>query len=209
MIYTPNVPQSGTFLGNTRNAILMNFQTLNTWSAVNHYPLNATDAGKHTFCSFPVQASDPATAVGECALYSKTGTNPARANLFLRGENNNFVYQLTRTQNTSSINNIFGLNTVYTYVGKPAAATATAGWTFLPGGLIMQYGTLTGPTSSGTLLFPFAFPGGAPFMVQLTIANNVSGGQVVLNNASLPTATEFSYLIAGSGVTLYWTAIGL
>jgi hypothetical protein len=146
MTFTSDIPISGDTLGSTRDRIRTNFQQIALVEAVNHVPFNALGQGKHKFLQMPEQPGTigqvgvplpPTTLANEAGFYSKIGANPAEANLVFRGENNGFEYQLTRADQTN--NATFGTST---------------GWTFLPGGLILQYGTMTTTGNTTVVVFP-------------------------------------------------------
>lgn len=139
MTYSSSIPISGDTLGSTRDRIRGNFEEIAAVEDVNHVAFNTLGKGKHKFLQMPEQVSAPVTLVNEAGFYSKMGTNPAQANLFFRGENNGAEYQLTRADQTN--NATFGTDT---------------GWTFLPGGLIFQYGTMTTTGNTTVVTFPVA-----------------------------------------------------
>lgn len=205
MSFTPDVPVSGNTLGGTRDIIRTNFQQINTMTAVNHVAFNASGQGKHKFLQMPeVTASGagvPATASNEGGLYVDVGTSPAEANLFFRGENNGFNYQLTRVDQTN--NSRFG----------PLSSTAPNGWTFLPGGLIFQWGSKSNPGTSGAVIFATAninFPTDI-IQVQCQLYHNSSANEsVTVRQDSLPNTTGFQYRSTSSSAAtvLKWFALG-
>ncbi len=72
MSFDPNVPNTGQTLGQTKNPIRNNFNSLRSTLAQDHIDVNATGAGKHTVIHFPNAVStSPATLLNEVALYSK------------------------------------------------------------------------------------------------------------------------------------------
>jgi len=132
--FTPNIPTTGQTLGGTRDNIRNNFTNYYDNMTKNHVDVNQADRGKHKFLQMPDQASAPATAANEIGLYSKDVAGNSR--LFLRQENNGPEIQLS------------GLT--------PSAAVS--GYTFLPGGLIMQWGQATlGTSKTLVITFPIAF----------------------------------------------------
>lgn len=204
MTFTSNVPVSGDSLGSTRDRIRSNFQQIAIVEAVNHVAFNQTGQGKHTFLQMPEQVSAPVTLVDEAAFYSKVAVNPAEANLFFRAENNGFEYQLTKSVSAST--GLFGVQT-NNYNGS--GTDKNGGWTFLPGGMLMQYGQVTsfGANSSKVIPFPVAFTSGC-FSITLGRISGVDvSSQVVVNAAAgMSNFTLTNY----SGVTtqVYWMAIG-
>lgn len=209
MTYTSDIPVSGDSLGGTRDRIRTNFQLISSVFAANHVTYNLTGAGKHKFLQMPEQAGSigqvgaplpPATASDEAGFYAKVGTNPAESNLVFRAENNGFEYQMTKAIAASTAR--FGNNTV-AYV-----ANNNGGWTFLPGGLLLQYGRHTSPGSSGTVTFPVVFPSGnAPFSIIVTNERD-SARSANINNTGI-SSTGFNYFMETSGsIALNWVAIG-
>lgn len=86
------------------------------------------------------------------------------------------------------------------------------GYTFLPGGLILQWGVVNSPGQSGSVAFNASNINftSACFNVQMTIRRDgsTSAFGIYLNGA--PTTTGFSYIGNGgsSNNAIYWVAIG-
>jgi hypothetical protein len=70
MTFTPNIPQSGQSLGQTRDPIRDNFTNYNTVVSVDHMAPNSADQGRHkqvtlnTFGAFPYAAAGTRSFVG-------------------------------------------------------------------------------------------------------------------------------------------------
>lgn len=198
MSYSPNLPVSGDTLGGTRDRIRTNFQEIDSVMAQNHVAFNNADEGKHKFLQMPVQAAAPATAASEAAFYVKDDGSGV-AQFFVKGEQTGSEYQIsTMTSGADAAIAEFGTNTAYT-------GNHLGGWTFLPGGLILQYGRYS--KSDGTtsvVTFPRAFPN-AVFNVTATRVDSRSVVTVQSVNTTTVTFTN------GSGTstrTIYWQAIG-
>ena len=165
MSYTPSVPNSGDSLGSTRSTINTNFQQIDVVNSVNHEAFSTADKGKHKFLQMPerIQAEIPTTAANEGGVYTKVATNPAESNLFFRGESNGKEYQLTRSDQANNLT--FATDTNYD-AGPPSL---NGGWTFLPGGMILQWGVSNNvaSTNSQVFTFPIPFPTNV-FNIQLT-----------------------------------------
>lgn len=137
--YTPNIPQPSDIPAVSQGQILQNFQSIDDGTngfALNHVSLtNATvgQRGKHNMMQMPEQTIVPITAVNEGALYTKD--DGTRTSLYWRQENNGTEIKIT------------GLDPL----------SATPGYTFLPGGLLIQWGTVTAFNSGGTVTWPIAF----------------------------------------------------
>lgn len=195
MTYSPQPPNSGGTLVGTRDTIRGNFEIIQNRFNDNHVDFN-DGAGKHKFLQMPEQASAPTTAADEAGFYAKVGTNPAQANLFFRGESDGYEYQLTKAIQAETAT--FG--------------ATDNGWTMLPGGLLMQYGIVTNPGTSGTVTFPFAYPSGnAPWSIFLQLRHASAGNEsATVKQDVLPTSTNFQYRTTSSGAStrMYWMAIG-
>lgn len=203
MTYTSDIPISGETLGSTRDRIRGNFQEIAAVEAINHVAFNAIGKGKHKYLQMPeVTASGvgiPVTLANEGGVYVDVATNPAEANLFFRGENNGFQYQLTRVNQTK--NATFGTYTNY----PPSVANQNGGWTFLPGGLILQYGSMVSTGSNTTVTFPIAFTT-VNAVVTITRESNTGSAGGAFNI----TQTNFVMARGGSSNTkFYWTAVGI
>lgn len=102
----------------------------------------------------------------------------------------------------------FATNTNYqaAAVGFPSAS---GGWTFLPGGLLLQYGSISAPGSgTGAVTFPIQFSA-APY--SLTIGISRASGSSSSQNFYVDTLTtsQFAYSTTSSGNNpVYWMAIG-
>lgn len=202
--YTELIPVSGDSLGGTRDRIRVNFQQIASVMGINHVAFNALGEGKHKFLQMPEQVSAPATAANEAGFYAKVGTNPAETNLFFRGENSGFEYQLTHAISGATPEGRFASGLAY-------SATLQGGWTFLPGGLILQYGKRTAPSTSGVITYPIPFPSGtAPYTIQMTLQRTNAISVVLIDQNTPPTSTEFNYIISQGVVTsINWLAIGI
>lgn len=211
--YNPNIPQATDFLADSQLDIKNNFNQANTTFGVNHIAFNvAPDNGLHKWVQMPLVANyaaiTPAPAASQDVVYSKTATSEAagtETNLFMSPDASGNEYQLTRT-----------------VTGKFSSFGTTAankGWTFLPGGLLLQYGFVNGTLSGGTsasITFPVAFTTGV-FSLQTSLAYTTTApsstggvGNVTFDTASLST-TGFTYTVITNSSAykrFYWVAIG-
>jgi hypothetical protein len=186
MAYQSNKPLSTDKLSVSQGDINGNFQAINTYVAIDHVAFNGADQGKHKRVFFTQQAADPATAATEAAIYAKDSSVPGTASLYYRPPNS-------------------GTPIEFTYALK-----AAAGWTWLPSGIIMQWGT---GTCGGVIAFPRAFPT-ACLSVQLTA--RAPGGavqdfvQVMDGTLTVNNFTSRSYTRSGnpSAADIYFFAIG-
>lgn len=178
---------------------------------VDHFTFSdlTADNGKHQQVTMPEKGSGPTTAVNEGAVYTKVGTNPSETNLFFRAEDSGgsggFEYQLTHVDSTKTAS--FATN----------AGTNTSGWTFLPGGLLLQYGLSSFIAAKGTattISFPKPFVTG---VYSLTIGSTTNeGNSPGENNQFIKDGSvgliSFQIVNSSSANTrfkVYWMAIGI
>jgi hypothetical protein len=200
MSWTPNIPRTGQSLGVTRDPVRNNFTVIRDIFNNNHYTFDEANPGKHRFLQLPEQGAAPTTGPNEGGFYAKQdAATPNETALFVRGESNGFEYQLTKAISTGTA--VFGNNT--NYIGDN-----WGGWTFLPGGLVMQYGRKINPGNSGTITFPIPFPSGnSPFSI-ITTNERTSARSSSVNQAGI-SATSFNYFLETDGsVAINWIAIG-
>lgn len=159
--FTPLIPATGQSLGNSRTQVLNNFASLRTTISntlkPNHADVNATNAGKHLFLEMPVQTSGAAnlTLSGEFGMIAQAISGVSE--LFASRDGGSY-FQMT--------------------AGTPTASSV--GKSFLPGGIIVQWGVVN--ISPGTITFTSIgfqnFPNSC-FMIQLT-SNAVGVGNTPL-----------------------------
>ena len=202
MSYTTDVPVSGDSLNSSRDRIRTNFQLIAQVEAVNHIAFGDSGQGKHKFLQMPEQASAPTTAVNEGGFYAKVGTNPAETNLFFRGESDGNEYQLTRVD--SSLVASFATN----------AGTDSSGWTFLPGGMLLQYGirTVASSGTATTITYPKPY---STAVYSVTIGNVTNEGnspgennQFIKDTTVGLTTFQVVNSSSSSARKVYWMAIG-
>ena len=205
--YNPLIPTGLVNLDTDYKNIQLNFQQADTSFGVNHTPFSVTpNNGKHKFVEMPISTViPPGLAASEGTLYTKTASTVSE--LFYTPDTSTNEYQLTRTISASFSK--FATNLAYGT--PPAGFTQTGGWTFLPGGLLLQYGFFGKPLgigSSGQVQFPVTWTTGA-FSITL-IAYRDSGSEfVVLNSTTPPTTTTFNYFASSNGSDgFFWQAIG-
>lgn len=210
--YTRDIPFSSHNPSTDQPDMLVNTNSTDDLIDVDHYSFNESNGGKHRQVQMPALVAIPAGLTnGEGTLYTKTAS--AVSQLFYSPDNSGNQYQLTRTISASSA--LFGLST-NNYNGVGAAYSG--GWTFLPGGLLFQYGIYNagggGLGSSGTIQFPVAFTG-IPFVVLPVLIAKV-GGTGSIHTVSVisgtVSTTQFMWNLDASTTAqtgIYWTAIGI
>lgn len=195
MSYNAGIPISGQTLGSSRPQVQGNFQVLFDTIAKNHVAMNATNAGKHTFVEMVAQLGDDTTQIqtGIVTHYSK-----------LVGGLTEWFFQREGTGAVAG-------PSIQMSKGLPSA-TAN-GSTFLPGGLILKWGTFVATTVGTVVQFKdnvtlAPFPN-AVFSVTLTSIFNSSTQATDIHLASTPTVNGFNgQSLVGGGITSYYMAIG-
>jgi hypothetical protein len=169
--------------------------------AVDHYSFNVNESGWHKQATMPVLGAIPAKTAGQGVTYTKTADGAS--NLFYAGDANTDEYQLTRT-NTANFPT-FAVDT----------GPSSTGWTFLPGGLLMQWGhRTTGSNGTASITFPITFTTGA-FTVLVTVKQPGSVGSFndrIGTFRDLTTSGFTMVITNGSGSgrdeTGYWIVVG-
>ncbi len=208
MAYKANIPQPTDLLDASQVDILGNFQSANTSQSINHYPFDdgTTKNGKHKFVEMPVLAVLPTNIANEGSLYTKTIS--AVSELFYTPDTSLNEYQMTRTINAKFSN----FSTNLAYGSPPVGFTQTGGWTFLPGGMLLQYGTYsnTGALgSTGTIEFPVTFTN-PPYSVSVSLIRSASANQSVSLPNIIATNNQFIFQSSSSASDgVYWMAIGV
>ena len=188
--YNPNVPQSNQTLAATQQPIQNNFNTLNEVFGINHVPFTSTNAslqGKHNFCSFPSQASDPSTTTTELALYAKTVAGVL--GLYVREQNNGTAIPLFLNNSIAPILN------------------SSAFYLTLGSGLSIQGGTISINSTLNT--YPYISSGGQNFpnATIMVFLQPIS----TLESATVVTVTNTGFEAASNKVpsnNCYYLAIG-
>lgn len=209
MSYNPSIPNPTDFLSDSQGQIKTNFTAINAGLAINHYPLspNTTDTGKHKYVQLPENAAI-ATLVNENLLFTQPVGGVTQ--LFVKGETNGSEYQLTSIASGIDPNfSTFGTNGVYTTVGP---ISFSGGWTFLPGGLLLQYGTVTNANGNAQTAVPFpkSFKSTTvPFSIVTTMIRTGAGADVIYVVPTSPTDIDFDvFNTSGNPRPFYWYAIG-
>lgn len=200
MTYTIGVPFDAQSLANSKPQIRANFQVIFNDFAVNHVAFNSLGEGKHKFLQMPNQGADATTLASESAFYAKSAQ--AYSNLFWRQEsggadptkNQGAVIQMT---------NILPIN-------------ALNGSTFLPGGLLLNFGQVVLAGGIATVLYPTGYEfslGGVAnpaWSIQLTVfASTTTVPRTATVKSSSSDETGFDITTFGlTNQTIFWMALG-
>jgi hypothetical protein len=178
-----NVPVPGQTLDNSRPIINNNFQTIDTTFSINHvqYRDGSNNGGKHAFVQFPVQTVIPSGIVtGDIDLYNKLPAAPYPQT----GTNELFLVKsdgATQIPITASIQ------------------SASAGWSYLPSGILIKWGTILGNYPNGTWQ-QFTLPAAS----NIPVFNNVFSISLQSVSQDVPPGAQtqtYNYLTVASNFT--------
>jgi hypothetical protein len=211
--YTQNIPNPPNNPSTDVPNMQTNTNSVFSWPLVDHYGYEDTNnyGGWHkqiTLVSLGNNPTLPPLTTGNAELYTNTVPTAGgeKTELFFTPDTTGNVYQMTRT---SSVYYASFANDAQ-YAQTPPVATQFGGWTFLPGGLLLQYGSEENLTATGTIKFPRPFNTG-PYNIQLTLnalTDTFSSNTIYVIGD--PTTTSFNW--GFTGTTSYdafnWLAIG-
>lgn len=156
MAYQANIPQPTDLLSQSQSDLLNNFQALQTLIDVNHVDFASGDQGKHKWVTFPVQGAIPPAgsgfAGGELGLYNAVFPLNSQSELYINKTNQVTVTQIPTTASVLSVNS--------------APAAISAGYSYLPSGIILRWGSVTGATGTNTQTLG-SNPNGGPAFTQV------------------------------------------
>lgn len=144
MAYQANIPQPGDKIKDSQADLLGDFIALKSLIDVNHETFGASDEGKHKWVALPVQGSAPTTAAGEVAIYSTTSS-------------------LTGVSELSVKADLAGTAVEFT-----SKTEGTNGWTRLPSGILIKWGTTSTLTAGANTI---TLPTGVSIQAFATIYN--------------------------------------
>lgn len=183
--YINSIPAGSDIPANSQPDLQTNCASVNSIlggnSSVDLIGFNTADGGWHRHTTYVVQGSDPGSAAAQVVEYSKTSAGSSE--LFLQRDNVASVIQLTRGGVLASAN----------------------GYTFLPGGMLLQWGSLTMTTIAETFTFPIPFTS-AVYCVQAT-ARAVGAFTAGCRVPGL-TTVAIDIQSGGAGQVVYVLAIG-
>lgn len=182
MAYNNAIPAANDLLSQSQDDILQNFIEIKTLIDIDHETFGAANQGKHKQVTLPEQGADPATAANEVAVYSKLSTEGALGSaLFLRHE---------------------GSGTVTDFTSSTQAAN---GWTRLPSGILLKWGS--GTTAGGAQVFALPVAATVPkfaTIYSVSLTPNGDGGTGVGYYDYMPYLTGFT--AAPDQINIYGSA---
>jgi hypothetical protein len=196
MSYTLGIPSDGQSLGNSKPQVRANFTEIFNTFAVDHVGYNSGGAGRHKFVHI-VEGAAPTTGTNEGALYT-SDTKGGFTNLFWKQESGGAVPEKNQGESIQ-MTNITPSNT-------------PTGRSFLPGGMLIQWGSFTtgGDGSNTTVTFNVPFDAATvPYSVLLTFAQTVNTITTLSVRQSNITNADFQAHQVGAGNwDVYYLAIG-
>ena len=190
MAYDPTIPKATDLLSQSQSDILANFDAINMWVDVDHAGFGSPVEGKHNKVSFPVQppfpAPPPAFLAGEIGLYSLLNSLTTKNELYVANSSTPTV----RTPMTASLLSL-----------TPNPGSNVDGWTYLPSGLLIKWGS---GTANGNTAFLFPVSVNTPAFVGVmsmqitTYTNNVADTNTF---ARLSAFTNLGFNVYGSART--------
>lgn len=190
MTFTAGCPFDGQTLGASKPQVRGNFTNYFNTISTNHVAPGTSGQGKHTFAEFVEQAQAPATSIDESAIYSRLANGQSQ--LFCQKENqaaNQPDVQLTRFDK--------------------GIVSGTNGYTFIAGGILIQWGqaAFVGNQQTLAVSFPTAFASDPScYNVQVTMIGFGNSGAAQSNTAIGFTAVRAD--TSHSGQQIWWVAIG-
>lgn len=190
--YTPGYPPDGSSLGQTKATIRNNldgtFETLGIDHINNNGQPGSQPAGYHNVIHCVPQGSNPGAIAGYGQLYCKSINSVVTDTALFWETGTGLIAQMTVNINPSATTN---------------------GYTFLPGGIIIQWGQSTSSSSTQPITFNIPFPNNC-FNVQITptSTSTTASATNVLYPSGFSTA-GFTFKYAGSSINgFFWFAIG-
>ncbi len=190
--YNNAIPKATDFPSNSQSQLLANFAYLvpgtpnSTGLSKDHNMLltNSAGDGMHLQTTFATNQTTPGFTSGVSVLYANTA-NTASQLFYNNGAGN---VQLTA-------------------IKASVPTLATSGCTFLPGGLLLQWGT-TGLLANGAVtMFPVPFSV-APYNVQISATGSAASGSIYVSG-QVAASWTFGVFPTSGNSQVQWTAIGL
>jgi hypothetical protein len=188
------VPQAAQSLGQTQNDILVNFSTIDTGFSVDHIAFNAPNQGFHQQVTLVPQAT-PMVVAPNLLFYSNNDAATAQNEIYIQRP-------------------VVGLTIPVTTVPMTeGSVTNGIGYSYLPSGVIVQWGNQSIPQNVPTAINLFkAYTSNTSYQTYVTFRTNFSNS-VYTPGISAISTTAFSItptLVTGAGgnVVATWITFG-
>lgn len=192
MAYSTTVPQAAQRINETQPIIANNFAVIQTAFSVNHTAMtDAAGQGFHNFLTMPEQVGAPGTVANQGAIYAAVGATSNATELYFERESSSAQIPMTETRTVGG-----------------------NGWTYLPSGLMIQYGQFSTTWATGTnqtVTFPRNFPATCYSVILTPLRDAATHSDVV----ELRTITNANFTVSSSAVSVatdffvQWIAIGV
>lgn len=193
--YNQGYPPDGSSLGQTKTTIRNNLDGTFLTVGVDHINNNGQPgtqpAGFHNVTHWVPQAGNPVAMSGYGQLYSKTITVGLNVDQQLFWESGNGIVQQLTTNNVTPV-------------------AAASGISFLPGGLIIQWGKANLPATGVTVSFSPAFPNNV-FSITLGPVRHDTTSQMLTIDTTGLSRSGFQFVTGSSSggyAACFWIAIG-
>lgn len=200
MTYNPNIPNATDLLSNSQGQIKANFGKADTSFGTDHYAFSdaTVNNGMHKWSEYVNQLSAPPNNASISSFYG-SGT-PGFANIYWKQE----FGGADPTKNQGASVQMTGL----------APLSAANGYTFLPGGLLLQWGTMAILANPNPQTITYAVPfTGSPYSINISkiTADISSTGQEIRIITGSVTNINFQVRQSSSSSanSIYWMAIGV
>lgn len=161
MAYNNAIPAAPNLLSVDQPAIQNNFAEIQTLINVNHVDFDTTDSGKHKWVTLPSQGAIPPSGASfsstEVGLYNAVSPATTKQELYINKTSNATAVQIPSTASILSV--------AYNPAG-PTPSSGSAGWSYLPSGLIIIWGTKASANGSTTITLATEVPS-APALTQI------------------------------------------
>ncbi len=191
MAYNNAIPNATDRITDSQQPLKDNFASISTFVGINHVQFDDASGGqgKHKWLAMPVQSPAPTGSflAGEVGMYSFADTITLKNELYVNKTNQVTVTQIPATASSLSI--------------KSAAVPADPGWTYLPSGILLRFGVVSG--GPGTGLVTSVFNTGVGISPAF---NNLLSMQLTLINSSTSDVDIAIRLVDFNAAQFRWLA---
>ncbi len=187
--YTRDIPDGPNNPSADQPIMKTNANSTDSILNIDLYGFNDNNGGFHQKSTYVVQGSDPVplnTDGAQGIVYSKTASGIAE--IFVNRFGSATPVQLTRGAISVSGN---------------ANSAGSTGYTFLPGGILIQWGTVTATTSGAAITFPVTFT------TIYSITNSVHSAPAIASSVANVTNSGATAVSASGTPIFNWIAIGV
>lgn len=188
-LYNGIIPQANDLLSISQGQLLNNFGAIQSLIQTDHtdFPSGTATAGQHDRVSFTVQTSPPAQnlpnranwVAGQVGMYSALNGTTNQNELYINKTNQATVKQIPATASVLSITSAPGNN--------------IAGWTYLPSGILIKWGS-TGVLTNKANVTVNGIAGQPDFagVMSIQVTTQASGATVVDPNTFVTLLTGWN-----------------